>query len=317
MAHPSLEQAKQLARSGRNQEAVLLIQQAAIAGDPDALFMYAEMSWRGGLVEQDVNRARLLYEQAALRGHSRARVYATNLLASGVAGIRDWATAVSQMRSETGLDPLRSAAVTLVDTMEIDSNGNPRRTVEGLPISEKPYVRLFGGLFTKAECDHLIAVAQPGYQPSMIYDDHERLVRDPIRTSDGSAIHWLIEDPAVHAINRRVAAASGTAYENGEPLQSLRYSPGQEYRPHFDFVAGDNRRIWTALIYLNDDYEGGETAFVRVGLRARGRTGDMLLFNNMAEDGDADPLAEHAGLPVTRGAKYLATRWIRERRAIP
>jgi prolyl 4-hydroxylase len=73
----------------------------------------------------------------------------------------------------------------------------------------------------------------------------------------------------------------------------------------------------TALIYLNDDYEGGETAFVRTGLKVRGKAGDVILFHNQGTDGGPNPMSEHAGLPVTNGAKYLATRWIREARWIP
>jgi len=49
----------------------------------------------------------------------------------------------------------------------------------------------------------------------------------------------------------------------------------------------------------------------------RGKVGDMLLFSNADPEGHGDPLAEHAGLPVTAGTKYLATRWIREARWIP
>jgi prolyl 4-hydroxylase len=46
-------------------------------------------------------------------------------------------------------------------------------------------------------------------------------------------------------------------------------------------------------------------------------TGDLLVFYNAGPDGDLDPLSRHAGLPVTSGIKYLATRWIREKRWIP
>jgi prolyl 4-hydroxylase len=177
---------------------------------------------------------------------------------------------------------------------------------------------LFEGLLTRAECRYLIDGTRERFEPSMVYDASQRLVRDPIRTSDGATIHWLIEDPAIVALNRRIAAATGTAYEQGEALQVLRYVPGQEYRPHFDWLNdAPNQRIWTALIYLNEDYEGGATAFVRTGLEVRGRTGDVLLFSNARKDGHGDPLAEHAGLPVTAGTKYLATRWIREARWIP
>ena len=97
-----------------------------------------------------------------------------------------------------------------------------------------------------------------------------------------------------------------------EPLQVLRYRSGGEYKPHMDAIRAEpNQRILTVLVYLSDDYEGGETQFPRTGLSFRGRTGDALLFRNADSDGRPDPLTLHAGLPVTRGTKYLASRWIR------
>jgi prolyl 4-hydroxylase len=69
-----------------------------------------------------------------------------------------------------------------------------------------------------------------------------------------------------------------------------------------------------APIHLNDDYAGGETAFVKTGLGVRGRKGDALVFSSVGRDGRFEPLSEHAGLPVTSGTKYLASRWIRARR---
>lgn len=312
---PTLRDAQSLARAGRDQEAVQIIRQVASSGDPEALFMLAEMTWRGGLVPQDCYAARKLYEAA--RGHPRAEAYTTNLLATGIAGPRDWQAVRRRLKSEATRDPARRRVLDLIKAMDLDDNGDPRRTPAPRTLSETPFVILFPKLVSEAECRYLMALAEPTYQPSMVYDDAHELVRDPIRTSDGSTIHWLIEDPAVQAINRRIAAATGTAYDAGETLQSLRYSPGQEYRPHFDFVPGENQRLWTALIYLNEEYEGGETEFVQTGLRVRGTRGDVLVFRSSTPDGELEPLSEHAGLPVTKGTKYLATRWIREKRWIP
>ena len=106
--------------------------------------------------------------------------------------------------------------------------------------------------------------------------------------------------------------------EQGEPLQVLRYRPGQQYRNHYDAIAGlDNQRALTMLVYLNDAYQGGETRFVRTGLAVRGRKGDALLFRNILPDGRPDPMSEHAGLPVVSGTKLIASRWIRERPFAP
>ena len=113
----------------------------------------------------------------------------------------------------------------------------------------------------------------------------------------------------------RPALAADTITAQGEPLQVLRYRPGGEYRPHFDAIPGfANQRILTMIVWLNEDYEGGETMFMKTGAKIRGRTGDALLFRNALPDGTRDPDAAHAGLPVTRGEKLIASRWIRARR---
>lgn len=317
MAPPTIDQAKAYARAGRDREAVEIIRQLAAADDPEGLYLLGEMTWRGGLVQQDSHRGRALYERAGTRGHPIAQTYATNLLASGIAGPRDWPAALRQLKREAARDSKRRKLFDLVRTMDLDPNGDPRRIPPSETLAERPNVRIVRQLATAAECAHIIAVAEPSYGPSLVYNEQEQWVQDSIRTSDGSPIHWLLEDPVIHAMNRRIAAATGTPYENGETLQSLRYRPGQEYRPHFDFVPGDNPRLTTALFYLNEDYEGGETAFVNTGLKVKGRTGDLLVFENALPSGEEDPLAEHAGLPVTSGVKYLATRWIRGRRWTP
>ncbi len=313
-----LNQAIELSNAGRNSEAVQLIRQVASTGDAEALGVLAEMTWRGGLVEQNPVQARVLFEQAAARGSTSANLTVTNLLASGVAGKLDWNQALGRLQTEAQQLPARRKALDLIATMDLTNAGNPKTVVEGNRLSDNPEVIHFAGLLAPAECEYLMEATGNRFEPSMVYDSNRQLVRDEIRTSDGSTIHWLIEDPAVVALNRRIAAVSGSSYESGEALALLRYSPGQEYRPHFDFVKGaENRRLMTALIYLNDDYEGGETAFVRTGLKVKGKTGDVILFRNDGADGGPNPLSEHAGLPITKGFKYLATRWIREARWIP
>jgi prolyl 4-hydroxylase len=92
----------------------------------------------------------------------------------------------------------------------------------------------------------------------------------------------------------------------------LRYGQTQEYRPHFDAIAGmDNPRVLTALVWLNDDYSGGETRFDELGIAERPGTGDMLVFSNTLADGSPDPRTRHSGAQVTSGIKYMASRWIR------
>jgi prolyl 4-hydroxylase len=274
------------------------------------------MHWRGGPVPRDHVRGRALFEAADKAGHPRATPLVTNFLANGIAGRRDWPAALERLRREAAADAGRAATFELLAGMELTEEGDPERVPEPEPLSKAPHIVRFAAAFTPAECDYLIALAQPGFAPSMV-NKGTQTVRDPIRSSDGATVHWMIEDPAIHAFNRRLAALSGTRPEQGEPLLILRYQPGQEYRRHYDWTGEPNRRMQTALVYLNQGYGGGETEFPKVGLKVRGQRGDVLIFRNAGADGKLDPLTEHAGLPVLGGIKYLASRWIRDRRHVP
>jgi prolyl 4-hydroxylase len=116
----------------------------------------------------------------------------------------------------------------------------------------------------------------------------------------------------VRAINRRIAEITGTVIEQGEPLSVLHYSPGQQYHPHLDALPGvTNQRVRTVLIYLNQGYGGGATVFSANNLHVQGQAGDAVVFDNCWPDGRIKLDSRHAGLPVTQGTKWLATRWIR------
>jgi prolyl 4-hydroxylase len=309
--HPQLQQAIALSATGRNAEAAAIVARLAAGGDPQALFLLAQMQWGGGIVAQDPAAARVNFERAAKLGHPAARVVATNLLASGIAGARDWAAARARLAAEAAIDPRRKLQAELLGKMALDAAGDPARLPPAAMLSDSPWVRQIPGFATSAECAYLVELTGGRFAPAQVRGPAGGMMRDPIRNSDEATLHWMIEDPVVHALNRRIAAASGTDAAQGEAMQILRYAPGQQYRPHYDFNPTlTNQRVLTALLYLNHDYRGGETAFTRTGLKVKGRKGDLLLFRNTLDDRALDPMSEHAGLPIQSGTKYLASRWI-------
>lgn len=315
--HPRFNQAAALIDAGRVAEGALILSQLAAAGDVLSINTLAELKWSGRFAPDPV-AARTLFERAAAAGYVPAAIRVTNLTASGIAGPRDWPRALHRLKVEAARFPARAQALALLGRMKIDAHGDPVALPVPEPLSESPRVTLFRNLFTPEECAYVRSVNEGEFRPALVFDSQRRLVRNVIRTSDEATINWMIEDPAVHALNRRLAAVSGTAPEQGEAVQVLRYQPGQEYRAHYDSQPGAaNQRVLTALVYLNDDYEGGETAFVRTGLKVRAARGDAIVFANTLPDGRRDEASEHAGLPVTRGTKYLLSRWIRARRWAP
>ena len=267
------------------------------------------------LMAGQVADARELFRRAGEMGRVEAAVIFVNFVASGRGGPRDWPGALRLLRALARVNRRSARELAVVEAMALTAEGDPTSIPAGAVLSEVPHLTRFDGLFTPAECRYLVEAATPMLEPSVVVDTVTgRQVRDPVRSSDGVGFTWPLENPAVHALARRIALASGTEVAQGEPLQILRYRPGQEYKTHYDAIPGwPNQRVATMLVWLNEGYEGGETWFPTPGLAVRGRPGDALLFRNVASDGRRDSAAAHAGRPVTRGEKLLASRWIRAR----
>ncbi|HEX8308920.1 MAG TPA: 2OG-Fe(II) oxygenase [Allosphingosinicella sp.] len=312
----TIGQVQALLGERRVAEAARLLIRAAQAGEPAAQAGLAHWRIAGDIVRRDLAEARRLLGLAGASGDPESALLNAYFLASGVGGADDWPGAVAALVALAPKDARASAQLGLIERMDLDPNGFPRRPAPVRPLSSAPRAAAVEGFMTAAECAWLRSAGEPALQPSAVVDPRSgRMVPHPVRSSDAATFGVHSEDLVVNALNRRIAAASGTGLDQGEPLQLLRYRPGGEYKPHMDALPAEaNQRILTALVYLSDDYEGGETRFPRTGLSYRGRTGDALVFSNVAADGSADPLSLHAGLPVTRGVKYLASRWIRGQR---
>jgi prolyl 4-hydroxylase len=305
--------ANALIEKGRPDEAVSLLREAAKRGDGEACFTFAAWALAGQVIQRDLQLALHFFGKAVEAGVERAFPIHTALLGNGGCGARNWPLALSHLEARSISDIDIREQRDLIADMTLDAAGNPTTAPHGRPIAKTPRSYFFERLFSAAECAYLARSAAPLFQPSVVVDPRTgAMIEHPIRTSDAAAFPMVFENPAIHALNRRIAAASGSVVEQGEPLQILRYQPGQQYRAHSDVIPGAaNQRVMTMLVYLNENYEGGETMFLKSGLRVRGRTGDALLFWNVDRGGQPDEEARHAGLPVTSGTKLICSRWIR------
>lgn len=81
-----------------------------------------------------------------------------------------------------------------------------------------------------------------------------------------------------------------------EAFNFVKYLPGKYFKIH-----GDHGPYYTctisAVVYLNDDYDGGEIEFIRQGLVVKPKVGDIVMF-------PSNFVYEHASLEVTSGTKY-------------
>lgn len=99
--------------------------------------------------------------------------------------------------------------------------------------------------------------------------------------------------------------------EQLEPLQAVRYLPGQYFAPHNDGYS----RVRTIFIYLNDlpVDGGGETCFPVLGLKITPRRGCAVMWENYIdfESAKEDVRTTHQGLPPTAGVKFGLNVWFR------
>lgn len=190
-------------------------------------------------------------------------------------------------------------------------------------LSETPRIAQLDGLLSVDECRLLVASAQPMLRASRVHSPDGRAVgHESLRTSHDASFDPLLEDFALRLVQLRMAAAAGVELVHAEQLIVLRYQPGQEYRPHRDDLApeaierdrpGAGNRMRTICAYLNTPLEGGATDFPTAGVRVEPEAGRAVVFDSLDADGRPDPGSLHAGLPVERGEKWLATLWLRER----
>ncbi|MCW5725238.1 MAG: 2OG-Fe(II) oxygenase [Maricaulaceae bacterium] len=192
-------------------------------------------------------------------------------------------------------------------------------------LSETPRIAAMEALFSPALCDYLLAVAAPMLQRALMFDAAIGRSREhPHRRAFAASLPHSLMDLPMLAAQARMAAAADSDIHRAEALAILAYRPGDEYRPHLDCftedqgwasaeIAARGQRVATVLTVLNADFQGGATAFPRLGVRWKGAQGGALAFRNVDAAGQADPMTLHAGEPVTAGAKALASLWLRER----
>ncbi len=177
-----------------------------------------------------------------------------------------------------------------------------------------------GQFLAADECAHLIAEIDRVAKPSDIYHSIEQA---QFRTSYSGDLN--AHDSFVRMIERRLGDLTGIDLSWGETVQGQRYTPGQEFRGHYDWFdvdadywkhedASGGQRSWTAMVYLNDVEEGGATEFTRLNLTIEPQAGALLLWNNALADGRPNQEVLHAALPVIKGVKYIVTKWFRARR---
>ena len=113
-------------------------------------------------------------------------------------------------------------------------------------------------------------------------------------------LHSEILETLVSGINEYSQTYKGLTITNGEHLRVGRYGVGGHYNVHSD--AGKNDRVLSAVLFLNDDYQGGELHFPNQDISIKPEAGMLVLF-------PSNFLFIHGSKPITEGRKYIIISW--------
>lgn len=197
------------------------------------------------------------------------------------------------------------------------------RKVHVIQMMAAPRIVVFGGLLADDECEQLIELAKPRLARSLTVattTGGEEVNAD--RTSNGMFFQRG-ENDLVRRIEERIARLVHWPMDNGEGLQILHYTPGTEYKPHYDYfdphepgtptiLRRGGQRVATLVMYLGEPGKGGGTIFPDVHLEVAPKRGNAVFFSYERAHPSTKTL--HGGAPVLQGEKWIATKWLRERR---
>jgi predicted 2-oxoglutarate/Fe(II)-dependent dioxygenase YbiX len=297
---------------GRNapfapEEGVSLLESAASREDAGSLCALATLRAAGAWTRQSWPEALDLLEQAAVRGSidARAQLHV-------IAGDRD---AVANTRgSAAGADCWRR----LKDSIDLRGFVTPRPPVQ---VCESPRIWTAQDFAGPDLCAWLIGRSTGKLKAAKMRDVTTGVARAlDTRTCSDFAFDIVTGGIVMLLLRTKISAVTSIPAPHMEPPQIFHYAVGQEIKAHHDFLfdgahsygkdgkyTGD--RLATFLMYLNDDYEGGDLEFPRAGYRYKGKTGDGIFFASQ-RDGKPDPKSLHAARPVISGEKYILSQWI-------
>lgn len=332
--------------AGKHAEAVNHLAAAARGKDLEALTRLGKrllVGDRAPLLPND--GARLVTEAVALGGAEAAAVLAVLYAVGGskrhgltdaleslvLAAERGWPAAQAQLRALASAGP----GGEVIDGPDPGDDWHRlaaridlaawQAPPPGATLSESPLIRVIPSFLNHGICRWLTDKARGRLTRARVYEAlSKRTTVSDTRTNTAATLTLLDTDLVCVLVQARMAACARIPFRQLEPIAVLHYAEGEEITEHFDFVdpevpdyeqeiASRGQRVITFLIYLNDDYGGGETAFPELAISHKGSRGEALFFVNALPNGAADVRTLHAGRRPVNGEKWIVSQFMRDR----
>lgn len=311
----------------------------AKGGDLHALAQLGVYYLLGHQVTCDVNRGFESIRKAAESGEIASQTLLATLFAAGMGTTENWDEAynwlviAAQNGDPKAIEqimhflPELARPTTKMTWQAIRDHLGQDEEYNALDFTtqhKEPHIRTQENFISTRTCAYVIQQAKPHLQRAYVNDGKTGAVLDLSRTNSAMSFFPLDNDLVIQRINKKIATFVKRPVAYGEPLSTLHYTPGQTYQDHYDYFNPDysahvphletgGQRVTTFLIYLNDDFDGGETYFPKLDWKYKGKTGEAVVFDNVRGNGDLINDSLHAGLPTKAGEKWLLSKWLKNK----
>jgi prolyl 4-hydroxylase len=192
-------------------------------------------------------------------------------------------------------------------------------------LSSDPRIQALDSFISPPVCDWLIARARGRLTRALVYDPvNQQDIASQTRTNSVANFGLADVELLDVLLQTKMSFACSIPMNHMEAPAVLNYQPGEAATEHYDFVdpktpdyateiARNGQRILTFLVYLNEDYEGGETHFPTLGISHKGARGGGLFFVNVLRDMQPDPRMLHAGRSPPNAEKWIVSQFMRNR----
>ena len=188
-------------------------------------------------------------------------------------------------------------------------------------LSYNPTIFTISQFLSDDECDHIINTAK---KQNMIRSNVSGVYGRELSEGRKSHSVWFDKNKFKNILERVSTIMQVSDPNRFENFQILRYEPGGEYKWHMDSYDMDTergkthtnivgQRLFTVLIYLNSNFDGGCTSIKHNNLKIIPEKGKILVFKNTLDDNRTrDERSLHAGMPVISGEKWIVNLWLRQ-----
>lgn len=232
-----------------------------------------------------------------------------------------WQTAKTELNYEPSV-PLQQIEINQPNTLTQEpyqANAMAQRIAD-----DRLEIYTVDDFLNQQECDDLLAIMRENHVRSKVVDATGN-VESTVRTNSSC---FFEEDNEQHKlaqeVRSRLCKITGISIEYAESIQGQLYEKGEEYKAHYDwFEPGtkvfeneaapgkSGQRVWSAIVYLNDVPSGGETYFEKLDLTLQPKSGRVVFWNNLDNNGAPNYDALHQACPVLEGQKAILTLWFR------